>query len=91
MIMANSLGRDLRDVRGVQVLRSKDKGEARRLFNVALKDRDATTVARLSTAVVSPRETAAPLLDMIQEHLKKASYADDDKEQAIRLIEDHLA
>lgn len=94
MVVANSLARDLRDVRSARVLRSKDEGEATRAFDAALKGRDAVTVARLSTAVVSPRETAAPLLDMVQQHIKrvrKGTYADEDKQQATKLIMDHLA
>jgi hypothetical protein len=94
MAVANSLARDLRDVRGARVLRPKDEGEADRVLDVALRDRDAATVARLSTAVVVPRETAAPLLDMVQDRINSASedaYGNEDRERAIRLIRDHLA
>ena len=94
MVLANSLARDLRDARTARVLRPKDEGEAQRVFDLALQGRDATTSARLSTAVVSPRETAAPLLDMVQKHIQKArkgTYVEDDKQQANKLIVDHMA
>lgn len=93
MVVANSLARDLRDIRNSRVLRLKDEAEANRVFDEAIKGRDAVTVARLSTAVVSPRETAAPLLDMVEKHLEKArggTYADEDRDRAIRIIADHI-
>jgi len=94
LVVANSLARDVRDIRSARVLRLKDEDEADRALNVALLDRDAATVARLSTAIVVPRETAAPLLDMVQDRINRAredAYSNEDKEQAIRLIRDHQA
>jgi hypothetical protein len=94
MVVANSLARDVRDIRNARVLRPKDEGEADRVLDVALQDRDAATIARLSTAIVVPRETAAPLLDMVQDRINRAredAYGNEDKERAIRLIRDHLA
>jgi hypothetical protein len=94
MVVANSLARDVRDIRSARVLRPKDEGEADRVLDVALQDRDAATIARLSTAIVVPRETAAPLLDMVQDRINRAredAYGNEDKERAIRLIRDHLA
>jgi hypothetical protein len=94
MVLANSFGRDLRDILSTRVLRPKDEGEASRVLDLALQGRDATTCARLSTAVVSPRETAVPLLDMVQERINRArrgAYTSEDRERATKLISDHLA
>lgn len=94
MVVANSLARDLRDICNAQLLRQKDEDEAKRVLDMALKERSAVSTARLSTAVVSPREVNAPLLDMVQRHITKTEeslYADDDKERAVMLIRDHLA
>lgn len=94
MVVANSLARDLRDIRNSKLLRPKDEDEANHILDIALKGRDAVSVARLSTAVVSPREIASPLLNMVQQHINKANknvYTDDDKEHAAMLITNHLA
>ena len=52
------------------------------------------TVARLATAVVSPRETGAPLLDQTQARLRRArkgAYSDEDLALAQKTFSDHLA
>lgn len=94
MVVANSLARELRDVRAARVVRRADEAEANRALDIAFKGRDAATASRLCAAVVSPRETAAPLVDMVQNRIRKArkgTYTDDDLKQATRIISDHLA
>lgn len=94
MLLANSLARDFRDIRVDRVIRTADKTEADRALDIALKDRDASTIADLATAVVSARETTAPLLDQVQTRLKKApkgTYKKRDLKQAGTIFDDFLA
>jgi hypothetical protein len=94
MVLANALSRDLRDARTRQVVRAADPDAADRAFEAAIKGRDAVRVTRLATAVVSPREFAAPLLERVQTRLKRArrgTYAEEDVTLAGKLILDHMA
>lgn len=94
MVLANSLARDFRDVRTDQVIRAADEAEKDRALDIALEGRDAFTIADMASAVVSPRETTAPLLDQVQTRLKKArkgTYKKEDLEQADKIFSDHLA
>lgn len=94
MVVVNSLARDLRDVRTGRVIRPADEAQAGRALDAALKGRDAANVASLAAAVVSPRETSAPLLDRVQTSLKKArkgTYAEEDIALAGKILSDHLS
>ncbi len=94
LVVANSLARDFRNVRKKKVLRPANKTEAERVLDIALKNRDATSVAGLACAVVSPRETTAPVLDEVRKRFKvakKDAYKKADLEQADKLFADHLA
>lgn len=94
IVVANSLLREMRDVRGQRVVRSAEKPAAEKALDVALKGRNAAGVARLAAAVVSARDVNAPVLEVLEKRLKKArkgSYSADDLKQASKVLADHLA
>jgi hypothetical protein len=94
MVLHNSLARDLRDPRTNSIVRSADTAVADRALDAAVKGRDATRVVRLATAVVSPRDVRAPLLERVQTRIRRArrgTYGEDDVALANKLMSDHLA
>jgi hypothetical protein len=94
LVVANSVSRDLRDLRSGGVLRPANEALAERAFDTAVQGRDAAAVAELATAVVSPRETGAPVLQRVNTRLRRArkgTYAEADIAQATKLLNDHLA
>jgi hypothetical protein len=92
MVIANSAGRAHRDVRDARVARKADTRAAARVLDAAVKDRSAEDVAALATAVVSPIEPEAPLLDMVRKRIaaKKSGYRRDDARRATKILDDHV-
>ena len=92
MVIANSAARPLRDLRTATVARDPDEDLVERALEVALRDRDAATVARLAAAVVSPVEPRAPLIERVRERISAdPAYGKDDSAAAAKILDDHLA
>jgi hypothetical protein len=91
MVIANSAARQLRDVRAATIARTTDDKLAKRALDVAVRGRDATTVARLAAAVVSPVEPNAPLIEEVRNRISaRKGYRRDDSRQAKKILDDHL-
>jgi hypothetical protein len=89
LVIANSAGRQHRDVRAGEVARRTDNRAAGRALDVALKDRDAETVARLAAAVVSPVEPEAPLIALVRDRISaESAYSDEDTSRATKILDD---
>ncbi len=94
MVLANSWGRDFRDVRANKVVRKADSKASDQALDKAFQNRDAASVASLAASVVSPREVDAPLLDQVMSRIKKAkkgAYKAQDVQQADKILQDHLS
>ncbi len=93
MVLANALARDFRDPRSGRTLRQADRANADRALDTAMQGLDATSLAKYASAVVSPREQTAPILDMVQGQLSKplkGRFGKDDLDQAKKIISDFL-
>lgn len=90
LVIANSAARPHRDLRADDETRSPDTELAERAFDVAVAGRDAEQLARLATAVVSPIEPQAPVLELVRERIASDDYSSEDTEQAEKILADHL-
>lgn len=94
IVLANSLSREVRDIRGGDIARKAAKKDSEKALDQVMKGRDAGNVMRLATAVVSPAEKNAPVLDSISNRIKDASknkYTKKDSDQANKMLDDFRA
>jgi len=92
MVVANSAAREHRDIRRGEVDRAADQELANRAFDLAVEGRDATTVAWLAAAVVSPVEPLPPVLERVRDRISSdGQYDEGDVSRASKIVEDHLA
>jgi hypothetical protein len=94
LVLTNSLLRDLQDILTGELLRRADEDAAVRALELTVRERTATELMTLATAVISPTDRTAPLLKLIQTQLQEAPpnrYEPEDIELALRILEDHLA
>lgn len=91
IVLANSLSREVRDIRSGDIARKSAKKDSDKALDKVMKGRDAGEVMRLATAVVSPAEKNAPVLDSIINRIKDASqnkYSKKDTDQANKMLDD---
>lgn len=90
MVVANSAGRDFRDLRAGEVVRPADQELASRAFDAATADRDAADVARLAAAVVSPVAPRPSVLERVQDLIAgETDYDEEDVSHANAILEAH--
>jgi hypothetical protein len=91
MVIANSAARPLHDLRDGKVARKRDNALADRALEVAASGRDASELARLAAAVVSPVEPEGPVVQQVRERISaKSGYKKNDVAEATKILEDHL-
>jgi len=94
LVVANSLHRNLRDVRANKVVRPSDPGAAGDAMDTALKGRSPDRMVQLAAAVAAARDNDAPILGHVQNLLekpKKGAYGRQELALAQELLADHLA
>ena len=92
MVIANSAGRPLRDVRAATVASGPEDDVVDRALEVALSGRDAASVARMAAAVVSPVEPDPPLIAQVRKRISaKRGLKKADKTRAAEILDDHSA
>ncbi|WP_420903499.1 hypothetical protein [Candidatus Magnetaquiglobus chichijimensis] len=106
LILANTLLRDLVNVRNGEILRASQPERGTEILNgITYLLGSLETLARLATVVVSPRDLVAPVLQEVRKHIQKAvgldaSSADKDgggseddmgMSNVLKILDDHLS
>jgi hypothetical protein len=94
LVLANSVSRDFRDLKTGHVIRQSDEAEVNKSLEVAVRNKDALTVARVATSVAVPGEKKTPVLSLVRDKIKGAAagrYENEDISQADELLSDFIS